>query len=68
MAADAQVEPLTHNVSLLPISHGPGDVPTFSLGLDEGQAEGYVRVEVRDASGKLLLLGNPIYFTRATSP
>ncbi len=33
-----------------------------------GAAHGYIRPEIRDASGKLLLLGNPIYFVRAGDP
>lgn len=33
--------------------------------LSPGAAHGYIRAEVRDAAGKLLLLGNPIYVVRA---
>lgn len=39
-----------------------------SVKLAAGAASGYVRAEVRDASGKLLLLGNPIYFRSASAP
>ncbi len=42
--------------------------PYHRFSLEEGATFGWVRANVRDASGKLLLLGNPIYFTRATSP
>lgn len=33
-----------------------------------GADHGYIRAEIRDAEGKLLLLGNPIYFRRANAP
>jgi hypothetical protein len=37
---------------------------SFSVKLAEGAVSGYIRPEIRDASGKLLLLGNPIYVRR----
>jgi hypothetical protein len=47
----------------------PGYIPMhFSARLAPGALSGYLRPEIRDASGKLLLLGNPIYLTRATAP
>ncbi|MEQ1785342.1 MAG: PHP domain-containing protein, partial [Hyphomonadaceae bacterium] len=45
-----------------------GPAPSFKVKLASGASRGWVRVNIRDASGKLLLLGNPIYVTRATSP
>ena len=39
-----------------------------SASLAPGADHGYIRPEVRDAAGKLLLLGNPIYFVRAAGP
>ena len=36
--------------------------------LAPGAVRGYARPELRDADGKLLLIGNPIYFRAATSP
>ncbi|MEQ1781390.1 MAG: CehA/McbA family metallohydrolase [Hyphomonadaceae bacterium] len=53
----------------MPMPRYPGFTPMhFTAELAPGAAFGYLRPELRDASGKLLLLGNPIYFTRATSP
>lgn len=39
-----------------------------SASLTPGADHGYIRPEVRGADGKLLLLGNPIYFLRAPAP
>jgi hypothetical protein len=36
--------------------------------LAPGAVRGYARPELRDANGKLLLIGNPIYFRAVTSP
>ncbi len=44
-----------------------GPAPSFTVKLASGASRGWVRVNIRDASGKLLLLGNPIYVTRAGS-
>ena len=41
---------------------------TANARLLPGAVHGYVRPELRDASGKLLLLGNPIYFRNASAP
>ncbi len=41
---------------------------TFKVKLASGAARGWVRVNIRSVDGKLLLLGNPIYFTRAAAP
>lgn len=39
--------------------------PYRGIWLQDGVAHGWVRINIRDAAGKLLLLGNPIYFRRA---
>ena len=51
-----------------PPSHPNNKLESANASLMAGADRGYIRPEIRDASGKLLLLGNPIYFTRATSP
>ena len=45
-----------------------GQAPSFRVKLASGATRGWVRVNIRAVDGKLLLLGNPIYFARATSP
>ncbi len=45
-----------------------GRAPSFKVKLASGAPRGWLRVNMRDASGKLLLLGNPIYFVRAAAP
>ena len=53
----------------MPMPRYPGFTPMhFTADLAPEAAFGYLRPELRDASGKLLLLGNPIYFTRAGAP
>lgn len=47
---------------------GIGPALSFKVKLASGASRGWVRVNIRDASGKLLLLGNPIYFARAGAP
>lgn len=42
-------------------------ITTAMAQLIEGAGHGYIRPEVRGADGKLLLLGNPIYFRPAAS-
>lgn len=41
------------------------NAPSYMVGIANGVASGWVRANVRDADGKLLLLGNPIYLVRA---
>lgn len=55
-----------------PVSGRPTNRPdllnlTATAQLLPGAAHGYIRPEVRSADGKLLLLGNPIYFRPAAS-
>ena len=44
-----------------------GPAPSFKVKLAAGAVRGWVRVNIRSVDGKLLLLGNPIYFARATT-
>jgi len=60
----ARVEPVFHGVDVTPrVSYNP-DWYTYFVSLQAGQDFGSFRANVRDADGKLLLLGNPIYFRR----
>jgi hypothetical protein len=75
LPATAQLHVVTHNLAVdgrtaisPPPSQPNARFEASSARLAPGAEHGYVRPEVRDASGKLLLLGNPIYFTRATTP
>lgn len=45
-----------------------GQAPSFKVKLASDATHGWLRVNIRSVDGKLLLLGNPIYFTRATAP
>ena len=50
------------------IQDGAKVTPTITDGkfsLPMGQRAGWVRVNVRDAGGRLLMIGNPIYLTLA---
>lgn len=69
LPGDPKLTLVTHNVALTPPSPlapsplAPARLLTrTNVTLNEGAASGYLRPELRDASGKLLLLGNPIYF------
>ncbi len=69
MPGDPKLTLVTHNVTITPPSPAaPSARPPArlltrtSVTLNDGAASGYLRPELRDASGKLLLLGNPIYF------
>lgn len=55
-----RIEPVSHNLLVTP-SLAPG--ASFTVRLSDGAGSGWLRFNIRDAAGKLLLLGNPIYFT-----
>ena len=57
----ARTQPISHNLLVTP-GLAPGDA--FEISLQEDVASGWFRVNIRDAAGKLLLLGNPIYLVR----
>lgn len=72
MPGDPKLTLVTHNVTLtLPSPVAPSPLPPArlltrtSVTLNGGATSGYIRPEIRDASGRLLLLGNPIYFRAA---
>jgi len=65
LPAGSRIEPVTSNVIATAEQLPFAPPPSFRLSLPESARSGWVRVNVRDASGKLLLLGNPIYFVRA---
>jgi hypothetical protein len=58
----ARTQPVSHNLLVTP-GLTPGD--TFAIGLNDDASGGWFRVNIRDAGGELLLLGNPVYLTRA---
>jgi hypothetical protein len=58
----ARTQPVSHNLLVTP-GLTPGD--TFAIRLNDDASGGWFRVNIRDAGGKLLLLGNPVYLTRA---
>lgn len=64
----SRIEPVSHNVNVVAERLPLAPPPSFRISLMEGATWGWSRFNVRDASGKLLLLGNPIYFVRETSP
>ncbi|MEY2758494.1 MAG: hypothetical protein RIR33_2272 [Pseudomonadota bacterium] len=72
LPAAARLHLVAHNVTvdgrtaISPPPSRPGTrLEASSARLDPSALRGYLRAEIRDASGKLLLLGNPIYFRRA---
>lgn len=72
LPAAARLHLVAHNVTvdgrtaISPPPSRPGTrLEASSARLDPSALRGYLRPEIRDASGKLLLLGNPIYFRRA---
>ncbi|OYX49592.1 MAG: hypothetical protein B7Y90_06900 [Alphaproteobacteria bacterium 32-64-14] len=65
----ARVEPISHGLDVFPqIFPDPNQRP-YVARLTDGAEFGWLRFNVRDKDGKLLLIGNPIYVRRdATSP
>lgn len=57
----ARTQPISHNLLVTP-GLAPGDA--FAISLQDDVASGWFRVNIRDAAGKLLVLGNPIYLVR----
>ena len=57
----AHTQPISHNLLVTP-GLAPGD--DFAVSLQDGASSGWFRVNIRDAAGRLLLLGNPIYLVR----
>ena len=57
----ARTQPISHNLLVTP-GLAPGDA--FAISLQDDVSSGWFRVNIRDAAGKLLLLGNPIYLVR----
>jgi len=75
LPATAQLHVVTHNLTVdgrtaisPPPSRPNARFEASSARLVPGALSGYLRPEIRDAAGKLLLLGNPLYFTRAAAP
>ncbi len=62
----AKVEWISHGL-VVGIPSDPAASQAKLVRLEEGKSHGWIRVNVRDAEGKLLLIGNPIYFRAATS-
>lgn len=58
---DARAQPISHNLLLTP---GLAPEDAFAISLQDDASSGWFRVNIRDAGGKLLLLGNPIYLVR----
>ena len=65
LPAGSRIEPVTSNVIATAERLPFAPPPSFRIALTETALSGWVRVNIRDTSGKLLLLGNPIYFVRA---
>lgn len=59
-----QVKLVSYNLSIAEPDFARPDGPEAVFELSPGAAFGYVRPEVRDAAGKLILLGNPVYVVR----
>lgn len=64
MPAGSRFEPVFHNITAVADDMPFALPPSFRVVLAPGAASGWFRLNLRDASGKLLLLGNPIYFRR----
>ncbi len=58
---DARAQPISHNLLVTP---GLAQGDAFAISLQDDASSGWFRVNIRDAAGKLLLLGNPIYLVR----
>ena len=63
----ARVEWISHGL-IVGAPFDPAAAQAKLVHLEDGHAFGWIRVNVRDAEGKLLLIGNPIYVRAATSP
>jgi len=61
LPAGAAVELATFGLDVVQVQNEP----VYRVVFTDGAARGWVRANVRDASGKLLLLGNPVYLVRA---
>jgi hypothetical protein len=59
----AKVEWVSHGL-VVGVPSDPAASEAKLVHLEDGHAFGWIRVTVRDADGKLLLIGNPIYFRR----
>jgi hypothetical protein len=60
----AQLEIVAHNLDVAEAPASPAGDQIRQVSLANGASSGWVRANVRDAAGKLLLLGNPIYIRR----
>lgn len=57
-----RVEEVSHGVSIMKRTDNPHALgAAFEIRLQDDATRGWIRVNVRDADGKLLLIGNPIY-------
>ncbi len=65
----SQIDLVAHNLDVADgrPATAPAGARTWQVSLSPGAASGWVRANVRDAAGNLLLLGNPIYLARAAA-
>jgi len=59
----ARVEWISHGL-VVDVPSDPAASQAKVVHLEDGKSHGWIRVNVRDADGKLLLIGNPIYIRR----
>ncbi len=58
---EAQASYVSRGLLTITPSDGPGSGTDITVQLSPGAATGWIRAEVRNSSGKLVMIGNPIY-------
>jgi hypothetical protein len=61
LPAGARLEPVSHGVEVFAQTSTVAGRHAYVTRLLDGESRGWLRFNVRDADGKLLLIGNPIY-------
>jgi hypothetical protein len=58
---DVRLEPRSDGLSVSAMSSASASGLVFRFSLEDGASSGWMRMNVRAADGRLLMIGNPVY-------